>query len=387
MVLNGVTQGGFANKVVQLGLTFDDVLMVPAASAVLPNSVSLQTNLTPTLRLNIPVLSSAMDTVTESRLAIRLAQLGGMGVIHKNMLIEQQAAEVKRVKAAPVDLGLNPAAATDNEGRLLVAGAVGVTSDTINRVEALYQAGVDAIVLDSAHGHSEGVLKKVREVRTTFPQINIIAGNVATGAGTQALYDAGADVVKVGIGPGSICTTRVVAGVGVPQITAILEASAVAAQNGKSIIADGGMKYSGDIVKAIAAGGNAVMLGSMLAGTDETPGDVIEDEKNGNKYKSYRGMGSIAAMENGSKDRYFQGEINEANKMVPEGIEARTAYKGTLADVIFQIIGGLRSGMGYTGAGSINDLIEKGQFVQITGAGLIESHPHDVEITAKAPNY
>jgi len=387
MVLNGVTQGGFANKVAMLGLTFDDVLMVPAASNVLPNTVSLQTELTPTLKLNIPVLSSAMDTVTESRLAIRLAQLGGLGVIHKNMLIEQQAAEIKKVKAAPVDLGLNPAAAVDANGQLIVAGAVGVTSDTLNRVEALAEAGADAIVLDSAHGHSEGVLRKVREVRDAFPNLNIIAGNIATGAGTQALYDAGADVVKVGIGPGSICTTRVVAGVGVPQITAILEAGAVAAQNGKKIIADGGMKYSGDIVKAIAAGGNAVMLGSMLAGTDETPGDVIEDEVSGKKYKSYRGMGSIAAMENGSKDRYFQGEVNEANKMVPEGIEARTGYKGTLSDVIFQIIGGLRSGMGYTGAGSIQELVDNGQFIQITGAGLIESHPHDVEITAKAPNY
>ncbi|MDR3241585.1 MAG: IMP dehydrogenase [Lactobacillaceae bacterium] len=387
MVLNGVTQGGFANKVAMLGLTFDDVLMVPAASNVLPNTVSLQTELTPTLKLNIPVLSSAMDTVTESRLAIRLAQLGGLGVIHKNMLIEQQAAEIKKVKAAPVDLGLNPAAAVDANGQLIVAGAVGVTSDTLNRVEALAEAGADAIVLDSAHGHSEGVLRKVREVRDAFPNLNIIAGNIATGAGTQALYDAGADVVKVGIGPGSICTTRVVAGVGVPQITAILEAGAVAAQNGKKIIADGGMKYSGDVVKAIAAGGNAVMLGSMLAGTDETPGDVIEDEVSGKKYKSYRGMGSIAAMENGSKDRYFQGEVNEANKMVPEGIEARTGYKGTLSDVIFQIIGGLRSGMGYTGAGSIQELVDNGQFIQITGAGLIESHPHDVEITAKAPNY
>ncbi|QEA35607.1 IMP dehydrogenase [Weissella soli] len=385
--MNGVVEGGFANKIAMLGLTFDDVLMVPAPSDVTPNTVSTKTELTPTLTLNIPILSAAMDTVTESRLAIRLAQLGGLGVVHKNMLIEQQAAEVKRVKDAPVDLGLNPNAAVDANGRLLVAGAVGVTNDTIDRVAAMVEAGVDAIVLDSAHGHSNGVLRKVTEVREAFPELNIIAGNIATSAGAAALYDAGADVVKVGIGPGSICTTRVVAGTGVPQVTAIIEAATTAAQYGKTIIADGGIKWSGDIVKAIAAGGNAVMLGSMLAGTDETPGEVLEDSTTGKKFKAYRGMGSIAAMENGSKDRYFQGEVKEVNKMVPEGIEARTEYKGTLADVIFQLIGGLRSGMGYTGSASIKDLVEKGQFIQITNAGLIESHPHDVEITVAAPNY
>ncbi|WP_373751688.1 IMP dehydrogenase [Weissella soli] len=385
--MNGVVEGGFANKIAMLGLTFDDVLMVPAPSDVTPNTVSTKTELTPTLTLNIPILSAAMDTVTESRLAIRLAQLGGLGVVHKNMLIEQQAAEVKRVKDAPVDLGLNPNAAVDANGRLLVAGAVGVTNDTLDRVAAMVEAGVDAIVLDSAHGHSTGVLRKVTEVREAFPELNIIAGNIATGAGAAALYDAGADVVKVGIGPGSICTTRVVAGTGVPQVTAIIEAATTAAQYGKTIVADGGIKWSGDIVKAIAAGGNAVMLGSMLAGTDETPGEVLEDSTTGKKFKAYRGMGSIAAMENGSKDRYFQGEVKEVNKMVPEGIEARTEYKGTLADVVFQLIGGLRSGMGYTGSASIKDLVEKGQFIQITNAGLIESHPHDVEITVAAPNY
>ncbi|WP_236151036.1 IMP dehydrogenase [Weissella soli] len=385
--MNGVVEGGFANKIAMLGLTFDDVLMVPAPSDVTPNTVSTKTELTPTLTLNIPILSAAMDTVTESRLAIRLAQLGGLGVVHKNMLIEQQAAEVKRVKDAPVDLGLNPNAAVDANGRLLVAGAVGVTNDTIDRVAAMVEAGVDAIVLDSAHGHSTGVLRKVTEVREAFPELNIIAGNIATGAGAAALYDAGADVVKVGIGPGSICTTRVVAGTGVPQVTAIIEAATTAVQYGKTIVADGGIKWSGDIVKAIAAGGNAVMLGSMLAGTDETPGEVLEDSTTGKKFKAYRGMGSIAAMENGSKDRYFQGEVKEVNKMVPEGIEARTEYKGTLADVVFQLIGGLRSGMGYTGSASIKDLVEKGQFIQITNAGLIESHPHDVEITVAAPNY
>lgn len=375
------------DKVTKLGLTFDDVLLVPAESHVLPNDVDLSVELTPSLKLNIPVLSAAMDTVTESRLAIRMAQLGGLGVVHKNMLIEQQAAEVAKVKKADVDYGNFPQAATDVDGHLLVAGAVGVTSDSIKRVAALVDAGVDAIVLDSAHGHSDGILRKVEEIRAAFPTLNIIAGNIATSEGAQALYDAGVDVVKVGIGPGSICTTRVVAGVGVPQLTAVLDAAEVAVKEGKTIIADGGLKFSGDIVKALAAGGNAVMLGSMLAGTEEAPGEVITDETSGHQFKSYRGMGSIAAMENGSKDRYFQGEVNEANKMVPEGIEGRTAYKGSLDGVIFQIIGGLRSGMGYTGAADINELIDKSSFVQITNAGLIESHPHDVQISKSAPNY
>lgn len=375
------------DKVTKLGLTFDDVLLVPAESHVLPNDVDLSVELTPSLKLNIPVLSAAMDTVTESRLAIRMAQLGGLGVVHKNMLIEQQAAEVAKVKKADVDYGNFPQAATDVDGHLLVAGAVGVTSDSIKRVAALVDAGVDAIVLDSAHGHSDGILRKVEEIRAAFPTLNIIAGNIATSEGAQALYDAGVDVVKVGIGPGSICTTRVVAGVGVPQLTAVLDAAEVAFKEGKTIIADGGLKFSGDIVKALAAGGNAVMLGSMLAGTEEAPGEVITDETSGHQFKSYRGMGSIAAMENGSKDRYFQGEVNEANKMVPEGIEGRTAYKGSLDGVIFQIIGGLRSGMGYTGAADINELIDKSRFVQITNAGLIESHPHDVQISKSAPNY
>lgn len=375
------------DKVTKLGLTFDDVLLVPAESHVLPNDVDLSVELTPSLKLNIPVLSAAMDTVTESRLAIRMAQLGGLGVVHKNMLIEQQAAEVAKVKKADVDYGNFPQAATDVDGHLLVAGAVGVTSDSIKRVAALVDAGVDAIVLDSAHGHSDGILRKVEEIRAAFPTLNIIAGNIATSEGAQALYDAGVDVVKVGIGPGSICTTRVVAGVGVPQLTAVLDAAEVAVKEGKTIIADGGLKFSGDIVKALAAGGNAVMLGSMLAGTEEAPGEVITDETSGHQFKSYRGMGSIAAMENGSKDRYFQGEVNEVNKMVPEGIEGRTAYKGSLDGVIFQIIGGLRSGMGYTGAADINELIDKSRFVQITNSGLIESHPHDVQISKSAPNY
>lgn len=376
-----------SEKITKLALTFDDVLLVPAASSVLPNDVDLAVDLTPTLKLNIPILSAAMDTVTEARLATRLAQLGGLGVIHKNMLIEQQAAEVAKVKAAAVDYGNFPQAVTDQQGQLLVAAAVGVTSDTLARVEALVAAGVDAITLDSAHGHSAGVLRKIREVRQAFPELTIIAGNVATAEGTRALYEAGADVAKIGIGPGSICTTRVVAGIGVPQLTAVLDAAQVAQEMGKTIIADGGLKQSGDIVKALAAGGNAVMAGSMLAGTLEAPGEVLEDEATGQRYKTYRGMGSIAAMENGSKDRYFQGEVNEANKMVPEGIEGRTAYKGSLDDVIFQIVGGLRAGMGYTGAKTVADLIANGRFVQITNAGLLESHPHDVQIAKAAPNY
>ena len=278
-----------------------------------------------------------------------------------------------------------PNAAKDEFGRLLVAGAVGVTSDTFERAEALFEAGADAIVIDTAHGHSAGVLRKIAEIRAHFPERTLIAGNIATAEGARALYDAGVDVVKVGIGPGSICTTRVVAGVGVPQVTAIYDAANVAREYGKTIIADGGIKYSGDIVKALAAGGDAVMLGSMFAGTDEAPGET--EIFQGRKYKSYRGMGSIAAMKKGSSDRYFQGAVNEANKLVPEGIEGRVAYKGSAADIVFQLIGGIRAGMGYTGAEDIQALHDKAQFVEMSGAGLIESHPHDVQITNEAPNY
>ena len=268
-----------------------------------------------------------------------------------------------------------------------MAAAVGVTSDTFERAEALFEAGADAIVIDTAHGHSAGVLRKIKEIRAHYPDQTLIAGNVATGDATRALFDAGVDVVKVGIGPGSICTTRVVAGVGVPQITAIYDAATAAKEYGKPIIADGGIKYSGDIVKAIAAGGNAVMLGSMFSGTTEAPGEVFEDH--GKKYKAYRGMGSVGAMaqSHGSSDRYFQGGVNEANKLVPEGIEARVEYKGDVADIIFQMVGGLRSGMGYCGAADIQSLIDNAQFVQISNAGLRESHPHDVQITKDAPNY
>lgn len=344
------------NKFVPMGLTFEDVKLVDdLQSTVTPESVSVTTSLTPTLKLNIPLLSAAMDTVTEARFATALAKLGGLGVIHKNMTISAQADEVRKVKTATFDSADFPNAAVDAEGHLLVAGAVGVTNDTVDRVQAMVEAGVDAIVLDSAHGHSEGVLRKVSEVRSTFPNLNIIAGNIATREGAAALYDAGADVVKIGIGPGSICTTRVVAGIGVPQVSAIRDAALEAAACGKKIIADGGVKTSLDIVKAISAGGNAVMLGSMFSGTEETPGEVFED--NGQKYKTYRGMGSIAAMENGSKDRYFQGEVNEAKKMVPEGIEARVTYKGDLTTILNAMLVDIHKKMAQLGETTIDDLV------------------------------
>ncbi|WP_338434271.1 IMP dehydrogenase [Ligilactobacillus saerimneri] len=486
-------------KFAKKGYTFDDVLLIPAESHVLPNEVDLGVQLTDKIKLNIPIISAGMDTVTESEMAIAMARQGGLGVIHKNMTIVRQADEVRKVKrsesgviidpffltpddsvanaealmkkyrisgvpivetmenkkfcgiitnrdlrfvtdystkignvmtkenlvTAPEGTSLEkaeeilqqykieklpivnaageltglitikdiekvvefPNAAKDEHGRLLVAAAVGVTSDTFERAEALLQAGVDALVIDSAHGHSAGVIRKIKEIREHYPDATLIAGNVATAEATKALYDVGVDVVKVGIGPGSICTTRIVAGVGVPQLTAIYDAATVAREYGKTIIADGGIKYSGDIVKALAAGGNAVMLGSMLAGTEEAPGET--EIYQGRRYKTYRGMGSLAAMDSthGSSDRYFQGAVNEANKLVPEGIEGRVAYKGEVGDVIYQMDGGLRAGMGYVGAANLNDLRENAQFVEITGAGLRESHPHDVQITKEAPNY
>ncbi|WP_203651036.1 IMP dehydrogenase [Secundilactobacillus yichangensis] len=372
------------SKFQKQGITFDDVLLIPAESHVLPNDVDLRVQLADNLKLNVPFLSASMDTVTESKMAIAMANNGGLGVIHKNMSKEAQAGEVAKVKAVTSDK-IRKDAALDDQGRLLVAAAVGVTSDTFERAEGLLAAGADAIIIDTAHGHSAGVLRKVAQIRDQFPDATLIAGNVATGSGTRALFEAGVDVVKVGIGPGSICTTRVVAGVGVPQLTAIYDAAEVAQEFHKPIIADGGIKYSGDIVKALAAGGNAVMLGSMLSGTDEAPGEVFED--NGKKYKTYRGMGSLAAMEHGSADRYFQGGVNEANKLVPEGIEARVEYKGSVDDIIFQMVGGLRSGMGYTGCETVQELIEDAQFVRISNAGLVESHPHDVQLTKAAPNY
>ena len=478
------------------GYTFDDVLLIPAESHVLPNDVDLQVQLAKNLLLKIPLMSASMDTVTDSTMAIAIARQGGLGVIHKNMSIEAQAEEVHKVKrsesgvilnpffltpkhsvqeaeelmakyrisgvpivesfenqklvgiltnrdlrfitdysieieevmtkepliTAPVGTSLKeaesilqrhkieklplvdekgnlsglitikdiekviefPNSAKDQHGRLLVAAAVGITSDTYERAKALLEAGADAIVIDTAHGHSEGVIRKIKEIRETFSDATLIAGNVATAEGTRALFEVGVDVVKVGIGPGSICTTRVVAGVGVPQLTAIYDAATVAREYGKAIIADGGIKYSGDIVKAIAAGGHVVMLGSLLAGTDESPGEF--EIYQGRRFKTYRGMGSLAAMENGSSDRYFQSK-NEANKRVPEGIEGRVAYKGAASDIIFQMIGGLRSGMGYVGAHNLEELRENTQFIRMSGAGLRESHPHDVQITKEAPNY
>ena len=373
-------------KFAKKGLTFDDVLLIPAESHVLPNEVDLSTKLADNIKLNIPLISAGMDTVTEGAMAIAMALQGGLGVVHKNMSIQAQAGEVANVKSVIVPSGASKAA-VDDQHRLLCAAAVGVTSDTFERAEALLEAGADAIVIDTAHGHSAGVLRKIKEIREHFPKQTLIAGNVATGDATRALFDAGVDIVKVGIGPGSICTTRIVAGVGVPQITAIYDAATAAREYNKPIIADGGIKYSGDVVKALAAGGNAVMLGSMLSGTTEAPGDIFED--NGKKFKRYRGMGSVGAMAqaHGSSDRYFQGGVNEANKLGPEGVEARVEYKGDVSDVVFQIDGGLRSGMGYCGAANIPELIEKAQFVQITNAGLRESHPHDVQMTKEAPNY
>ncbi|KAA9301117.1 MULTISPECIES: IMP dehydrogenase [Aerococcus] len=485
------------NKFVKEGITFDDVLLVPAASDVLPDEADLAIQLSDHLKLNVPILSASMDTVTEADMAIAMARSGGLGIIHKNMTIDRQAEEVRKVKrsesgvitnpfylfpdnkvqeaedlmaryrisgvpivkdessrellgiitnrdirfvrdlsepiheymtteemvTAPSNTSLEeaeallqkyrieklpliddqgrltglitfkdiqnvtdyPNAAKDAKGRLVCGAAVGVTSDTFERAKALIEAGVDAIVIDTAHGHSTGVLRKVKEIRDQFSDVTLIAGNVATAEGTRALFETGVDIVKVGIGPGSICTTRVVAGVGVPQLTAIYDAAEVANEFGKTIIADGGIKYSGDIVKALAAGGHAVMLGSMLAGTDESPGEI--EIYQGRRFKTYRGMGSLGAMKKGSADRYFQGEVNEANKLVPEGIEGRVSYKGSVVDIIFQMVGGIRSGMGYCGAHNIEDLRQNAQFVRMSAAGLIESHPHDIQITKEAPNY
>ena len=482
------------SKFVKEGLTFDDVLLVPGHSEILPKDADLSVELTPKLKLNIPIVSAGMDTVTEAKMAIAMARQGGLGVIHKNMSIEEQAEHVTTVKrsengvitdpffltpdhqvydaehlmgkyrisgvpivnneeelklvgiitnrdlrfiqdyslkindvmtkeklvTAPVGTTLEdaekilqqykieklpivddagmlkglitikdiekviefPIAAKDFHGRLLVGAAVGVTSDTLRRVEQLVKAQVDVVVLDTAHGHSKGVLEMVSEIRSQFPELTIIAGNVATAEGTKALIDAGADVVKIGIGPGSICTTRVVAGVGVPQITAVYDCATEARKHGKAIIADGGIKYSGDIIKALAAGGHVVMLGSLLAGTTESPGDT--EIFQGRRFKTYRGMGSIASMEKGSKDRYFQ---DEAKKLVPEGIEGRLPYKGPLTDTIHQLLGGVRAGMGYCGTKDLESLRNNAQFIRMTGAGLRESHPHDVQITKESPNY
>ena len=476
------------------GLTFDDVLLVPARSDVVPKEVDTSSYLTDDIKLNVPILSAGMDTVTEASLAIAMAREGGLGIIHKNMSIEKQAEEVDRVKrsesgvivdpfslqpdkliqeaenlmskyrisgvpivdeneklvgiitnrdlrfiqdynqpiseymtsenliTAPVGTTVEeaksvlqkhkieklplvdedgvlkglitikdiekarkfPYAAKDEQGRLLAGAAVGITEQTEERVAALVESEVDVIVIDTAHGHSTGVLNTVENIREKYPELTLIAGNVATPQGTEDLIKAGADVVKVGVGPGSICTTRVVAGVGVPQITAISECAEKANEYGKSIIADGGIKYSGDIIKALAAGANTVMIGSLLAGTEESPGEV--EIYKGRSFKVYRGMGSVGAMKEGSKDRYFQ-EEDEADKLVPEGIEGRVPYKGPLSDTIYQLIGGVQSGMGYCGTENVNDLQENGEFIRITSAGLKESHPHDITITKESPNY
>ena len=478
-------------KIIGEGITFDDVLLVPQYSEVIPNQVSLATNLTKSIKLNIPMMSAGMDTVTEYRMAIAMARQGGIGIIHKNMSIEAQADEVDKVKRSengvitdpfflspehtledannlmakfrisgvPITEGKKlvgiitnrdlkfetdfskkikesmtseglvtaqegitleeakkilgesrkeklpivdkdgnltglitikdiekqikyPLAAKDSQGRLLCGAAVGVTANILERVDALVKKHVDCIVIDTAHGHSANVLKVVKMVRDAYPDLQIIAGNVATGEATEALIKAGVNCVKIGIGPGSICTTRVVAGIGVPQITAIMDAYEVAKKYDIPIIADGGIKYSGDMTKAIAAGASVCMMGSIFAGCDESPGTF--ELYQGRKYKVYRGMGSIAAMENGSKDRYFQ---TGAKKLVPEGVEGRVAYKGTVEDTVFQLMGGLRSGMGYCGAPDIKTLQETGKFVKITAASLKESHPHDIHITKEAPNY
>lgn len=482
-------------KVLTTGLTFDDVLLVPQASEVLPNQVSLESHLTKNIKLNIPIVSAAMDTVTEAKLAIAIARQGGLGFIHKNMSIEDQAKEVDYVKrsesgmilnpitlkldntlaqaedilskykisglpvvtesnilcgiitnrdlkyrtlddtpvtdvmtkdnliTAPVGTNLDtakrilldnrieklpivdvnnelkglitikdidnvinyPNACKDSKGRLRCGAAVGVGQDTLLRVEALVKAGVDVITVDSAHGHSKGVIDTVKAIRAKYPKLDIVAGNIVTKDAAKALVEAGANAVKVGVGPGSICTTRVVAGVGVPQITAINEVYEYIKNTEACLIADGGIKYSGDIVKAIAAGANTVMLGSLLAGTKESPGEELI--YSGRRFKTYVGMGSLAAMKRGSSDRYFQKGNGEAKKLVPEGIEGRVPYKGELADTIYQLCGGLRSGMGYCGTKTIDNLIQDGKFVRITGSGLKESHPHDVQITKEAPNY
>lgn len=483
-----------ADRVKMDGLTFDDVLLIPAYSEVLPKSVSLQTKFSRNITLNIPLISAAMDTVTEAQLAIAIAREGGIGVIHKNMSIEEQARQVAIVKRAengmiydPVTIkrgstvkdalammaeyhiggipvvdddnrlvgivtnrdlrfqrdmdrkidevmtsenlivthqqtdleaasqilmehrieklpvvdeenhliGLitykditkakdKPMACKDSKGRLRVAAGVGVTPDTFKRIEALVKAGVDAIVIDTAHGHSKGVIDKVREAKLAFPDVDIVVGNIATGEAAKKLVEVGADAVKVGIGPGSICTTRVVAGVGVPQLSAIYDVAKALEGTDVPLIADGGLRYSGDVVKALAAGGYCVMVGSLVAGTEEAPGETILF--NGRKFKSYRGMGSLEAMENGSKDRYFQGSVKETKKLVPEGIAGRVPYKGTVQEVIYQLVGGLRSGMGYCGAKDIKALHDA-KFTRITNAGVLESHPHEVIITSEAPNY
>ncbi len=368
-------------KVIKEGYTFDDLLLVPAYSQVVPADVQLKTRLCDGIFLSIPVCSAAMDTVTESKMGIALAQTGGLGFIHKNLSSERQAEMVKEVKAAAVLSN----SAVDASGRLLAGAAVGVSEGTMVRVQLLVEAGVDIITVDSAHGHSAGVIETVRKIHEKYPNLPLVGGNIVTGDAAQALIQAGASVLKVGVGPGSICTTRIVSGVGVPQLTAVSDVVQVAKRYYVGVIADGGIKFSGDIVKALAAGADAVMLGGLLAGCEETPGEIIEVY--GKKVKTYVGMGSLSAMQRGSSDRYFQGGQKELKKLVPEGIEATVPYKGPMSDVIYQMMGGLRSGMGYCGCANIEELKEKAQFVKISNAGLKESHPHTVENVKEAPNY
>ncbi|HCT62950.1 MAG TPA: guanosine monophosphate reductase [Erysipelotrichaceae bacterium] len=368
-------------KVIKEGYTFDDLLLVPAYSQVVPADVQLKTRLCDGILLSIPVCSAAMDTVTESKMGIALAQAGGLGFIHKNLSSELQAEMVKEVKAATVLAN----SAVDARGKLLAGAAVGVSEGTMARVQLLVEAGVDIITVDSAHGHSAGVIETVRKIHEQYPDLPLVGGNIVTGDAAQALIQAGASVLKVGVGPGSICTTRIVSGVGVPQLTAVSDVVQVAKRYNVGVIADGGIKFSGDIVKALAAGADAVMLGGLLAGCEETPGEIIEVY--GKKVKTYVGMGSLSAMQRGSSDRYFQGGQKELKKLVPEGIEATVPYKGPMSDVIYQMMGGLRSGMGYCGCANIEELKEKAQFVKISNAGLKESHPHTVENVKEAPNY
>ena len=369
------------------GLAYDDVLLKPSYSEIHPTLVNTTCSLTPHVTLQIPLISSAMDTVTEAPMATALAILGGIGIIHKNMTIQEQVKHIQKVKnylkIKTNLLKMSKQAAIDKNGKLLVGAAIGITSDAIDRANLLIKAGIDILCIDSAHGHSKPVIELVSAIRKKFPFLSIIAGNVATKEGALSLAKAGANVIKVGIGPGSICTTRIVTGVGIPQITAIYEVAQVLKKSAVSLIADGGIKYSGDITKAIAAGADAVMLGSAFAGVEESPGNIIELQ--GYKYKSYRGMGSLGAMSAGSSDRYFQ-DNKTPQKLVPEGVEGLVVFKGKLEEVVTQFVGGLRSGMGYCGAKNLQDL-KKAQFIKITNAGLIESHPHQIMITQESPNY
>lgn len=364
------------------GLTFDDVLLIPQYSEVLPAEAQLETYITKDIKLNIPLLSAAMDTVTESDMAIALAQLGGIGVIHRALSVDRQIEEVKRVKHYGGSFYSN--SLKDKDGRLMVAAAAGVGTDANERIDKLIEAGIDVLVIDTAHGHSRMVLNKVKETKKRYSNIPLLVGNIATFDAARDLINMGADGLKIGVGPGSICTTRIVSGVGVPQITAILDVSRAAKKFNIPVIADGGIRYSGDITKAIAAGASSVILGSLFAGTDESPGELIGKDK---KYKCYRGMGSLGVMKANGGDRYFQKNTTDVKKIIPEGVEAKIEYKGSVSDIIHQLIGGLRSGMGYSGALTINDLQAKAMFVRITAAGLSESHVHDVTMTEKPPNY